>query len=117
MSGHSAYQHSKPPAVGCQLIRDGILSGGCSSCPSLLVPLFRRLKFMRKRYMAALTAGLSTLAAFLAIHALGVGKDPTSDANKDENRVALASRSVPQLPVTGCALFSSGVSYFQREAE
>jgi hypothetical protein len=72
---------------------------------------------MRKKYVAALTAGLSTLAAFLAIHALGAGKDPAADTNKDDNRVALASRSAPQLPVTGCALFSSGVSYFQREAE
>src|SRR5262249_12588084 len=47
----------------------------------------------------------------------GGGKDSAPNTGKEDNLVALASRSSPLLPVTGCALFSSGVGYFQREAE
>src|SRR5262249_20731575 len=74
-------------------------------------------QLMRRQYLVASVAGAFALAAFLAINALGVGKDPAPNVSKEDSRVALASRAAPQLPVTGCALFSSGVGYFQRAAE
>jgi hypothetical protein len=64
----------------------------------------------------ASAAGATGLAA---ASALGVAALLAADPPKTQpDQVpAAASRSAPQLPVTGCALFSSGVGFFQREGE
>src|SRR6516164_1384612 len=73
---------------------------------------------MRRKYLAVSLAAASVLVAVLTITALGSGKEQPAKPDQEDNRVALAAaRSAPLLPVTGCALFSSGVGYFQREAE
>jgi hypothetical protein len=69
----------------------------------------------RKIWMASIAgvAGLATAGAF------GLSALSTAGPNKDNPPAfdVAASRSTTQLPVTGCALFSSGVGYFQREGE
>src|SRR5262249_2958881 len=62
-------------------------------------------------------AGIAGLTAFLAINSLGAGKDRPAKETKDPSETTPSSRQAPQLPVTICTLFSSGVGYFQREAE
>jgi hypothetical protein len=72
---------------------------------------------MRRRIWLASFAGVAGLAigAALIVSALSSAEPGKSDPPP---AVAVAaSRSTTQLPITGCALFSSGVGYFQREGE
>src|SRR5882672_2329056 len=74
--------------------------------------LFRRVKFMRRKYWLmgiAGAAGLATVTALLGT--VSAGPEKRSD------EVVLAARSAPTLPISQVVLFSSGVGYFQREAE
>jgi hypothetical protein len=68
----------------------------------------------RKLWLASFAgvAGLATGTALVVSAFTSAGPD-----KGDPPVVAAASRSGPQLPVTGCALFSSGVGYFQRDGE
>ncbi|MFL5244634.1 MAG: DUF4139 domain-containing protein [Gemmataceae bacterium] len=68
---------------------------------------------MRRMYWLASLAGATGLAAVAALWgpaSAGPGKEELAAAP------ALA-KSAPQLPISECVLFSSGVGYFQREAE
>jgi len=70
---------------------------------------------MRRTLWLASFAGAAGLAVLTA---LIVSSWTSAEPGKsDAPAPAAASRTVPQLPVTGCALFSSGVGYFQREGE
>jgi hypothetical protein len=70
---------------------------------------------MRRTLWLASFAGAAGLAVLTA---LIVSSWTSAEPGKsDPPAPAAASRTVPQLPVTGCALFSSGVGYFQREGE
>jgi hypothetical protein len=70
---------------------------------------------MRRTLWLASFAGAAGLAVLTALMVSSwTSADP---AKSDAPAPAAASRTVPQLPVTGCALFSSGVGYFQREGE
>src|SRR6202158_5869619 len=59
---------------------------------------------------SACLGGLALLAALL------ISTWSSADPGRDDKPGA-ASRSAPQLPITGCALFSSGVGYFERTGE
>jgi hypothetical protein len=70
---------------------------------------------MRRTFWLASFAGAAGLAVLTG---LIVSSWTSAEPGKsDPPDVAAASRTVPKLPVTGCALFSSGVGYFQREGE
>jgi hypothetical protein len=70
---------------------------------------------MRRTLWLASFAGAAGLAVLTG---LIVSSWTSAEPGKsDPADVAAASRTVPKLPVTGCALFSSGVGYFQREGE
>src|SRR5713101_3184956 len=71
---------------------------------------------MRRNLWIASFAGIAGLAT---AGALGLNALSTAGPGKDNppGVEVAASRSTTQLPVTGCALFSSGVGYFQREGE
>jgi hypothetical protein len=67
---------------------------------------------MRRRYWLAGIAGAAGLATVTALWGtVSAGPEKTGD------QVAPAARSAPALPISQCVLFSSGVGYFQREAE
>jgi hypothetical protein len=67
---------------------------------------------MRRKLWFASFAGLAGLAA------IGLSALTSAEPRKtDPPEVAAASRTAPQLPITGCALFSSGVGYFERTGE
>jgi hypothetical protein len=70
----------------------------------------------RRIWLASMAGmvGVATLGAF------GIAALSSAEPGKSDQPPAVAvaaSRSTTQLPITGCALFSSGVGYFQREAE
>jgi hypothetical protein len=68
---------------------------------------------MRRTYGIAALAGatgLATLAALWGPVAAGLEKGNQATA-------PAAAKDAPQLPISQCVLFSSGVGYFQREAE
>ncbi|HEV3236207.1 MAG TPA: DUF4139 domain-containing protein [Gemmataceae bacterium] len=68
---------------------------------------------MRRRYWLAGLVGAAGLAAVTALWGpVSAGPEKTGD-----QVVSAAARSAPALPISQCALFSSGVGYFQREAE
>src|SRR5712692_5566277 len=70
---------------------------------------------MRRTLCFASIVGVAGLAA---VGALGLSGLTSAEPRKtDVPEVAAASRSAPQLPITGCALFSSGVGYFERTGE
>jgi hypothetical protein len=70
---------------------------------------------MRRTFWLASFAGAAGLAMLSAlVLAAWTSADPVKE---DKPLAAAASRSAPLLPITGCALFSSGVGYFQREGE
>src|SRR5712692_4284506 len=70
---------------------------------------------MRRTLWFASVVGVAGLAA---VGALGLSALTSAEPRKsDAPEVAAASRSAPQLPITGCALFSSGVGYFERTGE
>jgi len=70
---------------------------------------------MRRTLWLASFAGAASLAMLTAlILTAWTSADPVKD---EKPPAAAASRSGPLLPITGCALFSSGVGYFQREGE
>jgi hypothetical protein len=60
--------------------------------------------------VAGLTTGAALIISAWSSAQPGKGDQPPPVA-------VAASRSTTQLPITGCALFSSGVGYFQREGE
>src|SRR5438445_60775 len=68
---------------------------------------------MRRRYWLAGFVGAAGLATVTALWGtVSAGPEKAGD------QVALAAtRSAPALPISQCVLFSSGVGYFQREAE
>jgi hypothetical protein len=67
---------------------------------------------MQFKYWLAGISGATGLAALAAIWGtVSAGPEKTPD------HVAQATRSAPSLPISQCVLFSSGVGYFQREAE
>src|SRR5947199_5647247 len=68
---------------------------------------------MRRFYWLASAASAAGLASIAAIWG------PAS-AGPEQGQLAVApaiTKSAPQLPISQCVLFSSGVGYFQREAE
>jgi hypothetical protein len=69
---------------------------------------------MRRTFWLASFACLSCLALLVA---LLINTWSSAGPGKDDQAVAATSRSAPQLPITGCALFSSGVGYFERTGE
>ena len=71
---------------------------------------------MSRRILFSSLAGVIGLAT---VGAFGIAALSSAEPGKgDPPPVAVAaSRSTTQLPITGCALFSSGVGYFQREGE
>jgi hypothetical protein len=69
---------------------------------------------MRRTFWLASFACLSSLALLAA---LLVNTWSSADPGKEDKAIAAASRSAPQLPITGCALFSSGVGYIERTGE
>ena len=70
---------------------------------------------MRRTYWLAPCAVALGLAAILAL--LKPSFSPAEAGKDDPPLVKAPAPSSPQLPITGCALFSSGVGYFQREGE
>ncbi|MFL5242360.1 MAG: DUF4139 domain-containing protein [Gemmataceae bacterium] len=68
---------------------------------------------MRRTYLMVPCAIVLGLAAIIA---LLKPASSTAEAGKEDPPLVKAP-SGPQLPITGCALFSSGVGYFQREGE
>src|SRR5216684_3295541 len=71
---------------------------------------------MRHKLWMASFAGIAGLAAAGALTISALSSAEPAKGGPPPVEVA-ASRSMTQLPVTGCALFSSGVGYFQREGE
>jgi hypothetical protein len=70
---------------------------------------------MRRTVWLASMAGIAGIATIVGVWiAAGTAADP---GKTDPPPVAAASRAAPQLPVTGCSLFSSGVGYFVRDGE
>src|SRR6266581_5751474 len=68
---------------------------------------------MRRIYWLASLAGATGLASIVALWG-----PASAGPEKGEPAVGPAlSKSAPQLPISQCVLFSSGVGYFQREAE
>jgi hypothetical protein len=71
---------------------------------------------MRRTIWLASFAGVAGLALLTAL--IIAAFTPADPGKTDPPKVDVAaSRSTTQLPITGCALFSSGVGYFQREGE
>jgi hypothetical protein len=71
---------------------------------------------MRRTIWLASFAGVAGLAVLTAL--MIAAFTPADPGKSDPPKVEVAaSRSTTQLPITGCALFSSGVGYFQREGE
>jgi hypothetical protein len=67
---------------------------------------------MRRTFGIAALAGASGLATLAALWG------PVAAGPEKGNLVApAAAKDAPQLPISQCVLFSSGVGYFQREAE
>ena len=66
-----------------------------------------------------LMSSLAGAIGLMTVGAFGIAALSSAEPGKsDPPPVAVAaSRSTTQLPITGCALFSSGVGYFQREGE
>jgi hypothetical protein len=66
-----------------------------------------------------LLSSLAGVVGLMTVGAFGIAALSSAEPGKsDPPAVAVAaSRSTTQLPITGCALFSSGVGYFQREGE
>src|SRR5713101_773365 len=71
---------------------------------------------MRRNLWIASFAGIAGLATAGALGLNALSSPGPGKGDPPAVEVA-ASRSMTQLPVTGCALFSSGVGYFQREGE
>ena len=70
---------------------------------------------MRRKHWFWSLVGIAGLAV---VGAVGLSALTSAEPRKsDPPEVAAASRSTPQLPITGCALFSSGVGYFERTGE
>ncbi len=71
---------------------------------------------MLRRIWLASFAGAAGLAIGTALIVSALSSAEPGKSDPPPVAVA-ASRSTTQLPITGCALFSSGVGYFQREGE
>src|SRR5216684_9306137 len=71
---------------------------------------------MRHKLWMASFAGIAGLAAAGALTISALSSAEPAKGGPPPVEVA-ASRSMTQLPVTGCALFSSGVGYFERTGE
>ena len=68
---------------------------------------------MRRAYGLTALAGATGLATLAALWG-------TVSAGPEKGNLAIApapAKDAPQLPISQCVLFSSGVGYFQREAE
>jgi len=68
---------------------------------------------MRRMYWLASLTGATGLAAVAALW----GPVSAGPGKGDLAAVPAPAKSAPQLPISECVLFSSGVGYFQREAE
>jgi len=67
-----------------------------------------------------LLSSLAGVVGLMTVGAFGIAALSSAEPGKSDPSPAVAvaaSRSTTQLPITGCALFSSGVGYFQREGE
>jgi hypothetical protein len=68
---------------------------------------------MRRIYWLASLAGVAGLASVAALW----GPATAGPQDRDRSVAPDITKSAPQLPISQCVLFSSGVGYFQREAE